>query len=65
MRLKIQLQSLNEKELMMELESLTALLNQLQIDLRNCGILTEKGCNIFGLMRQELMNMRNSVMPDR
>ena len=62
--MKIQLQPLSREELVMELDSAIAVLNQLQIDLKNSGVLTRNGWNICSAMRQELERIWSSVISD-
>lgn len=62
---KIQIQSLNKEELVMELDSAIAIINQLQIDLENSSVLTKSGWNIFNAMRQELEKIWSSVISDK
>ncbi len=62
---KIQTQSLNKEELVMELDSAIAIINQLQIDLENSSVLTKSGWNIFNAMRQELEKIWSSVISDK
>lgn len=62
---KIQIQSLNKEELVMELDSAIAIINQLQIDLKNSSVLTKSGWNIFNAMRQELEKIWSSVISDK
>lgn len=63
--MKIQLQPLSREELVMELDSAIAVLNQLQIDLKNSGVLTRNGWNICSAMRQELERIWSSVISDK
>lgn len=62
---KMQIQSLNKEELVMELDSAIAIINQLQIDLENSSVLTKSGWNIFNAMRQELEKIWSSVISDK
>lgn len=62
---KIQIQSLNKEELVMELDSAIAIINQLQIDLENSSVLTKSGWNVFNAMRQELERIWRSVISDK
>lgn len=61
---KIQILSVSTEELIMELDSAITLLNQLQIDLKDYGSLTQNGWNIFNMMRQELQRTLDSVISD-
>lgn len=63
--MKIQLQPLSRKELVVELDSAIAILNQLQIDLRNSGVLTRNDWNLCSAMRQELERIWGSVISDK
>lgn len=63
--MKIQLQPLSREELVMELDSAIAVLNQLQIDLKNSGVLTQNGWNLCSAMRQELEHIWGSVISDK
>lgn len=63
--MKIQLQPLGREELVMELDSAIAVLNQLQIDLKNSGVLTRNGWNLCSAMRQELEHIWSSVISDK
>lgn len=56
--------SVSTEELIIELDSAITLLNQLQIDLKNYGSLTQNGWNIFNLMQQELKRTLGSVISD-
>ncbi len=62
--MKIQMLSVSTEELIIELDSAITLLNQLQIDLKNYGSLTQNGWNIFNLMQQELKRTLGSVISD-
>lgn len=63
--MKIQLQPLSREELVMELDSAIAVLNQLQIDLKNSGVLPQNGWNLCSAMRQELERIWGSVISDK
>ena len=63
--MKIQLQSLSNEELVMKLNSEIAQENQLQIDLKNSGVLTRNGWNLCSAMRQELERIWGSVISDK
>lgn len=65
MIMKIQLQPLSREELVMELDSAIAVLNQLQIDLKNSGVLTQNGWNLLSAVRQELERIWGSVISDK
>ena len=65
MIIKIQLQPLSREELVMELDSAIAVLNQLQIDLKNSGVLTQNGWNLLSAVRQELERIWGSVISDK
>ena len=56
--------SVSTEELIIELDSAITLLNQLQINLKNYGSLTQNGWNIFNLMQQELKRTLGSVISD-
>ena len=62
--MKIQMLSVSTEELIIELDSAITLLNQLQINLKNYGSLTQNGWNIFNLMQQELKRTLGSVISD-
>lgn len=64
MLMRIQLQPVNISDLALELEDETALLNQLQIDLKNAELLDEQGWKVFDAMRQELERIWHSVISD-
>ena len=63
--MKIQLQTLSKEELVVELDSAIAMLNQLQIDLNNSGVLTRSGWNLCSAVRQELERIWGSVISDK
>ena len=48
--------------MLIELDEAMVLLNQLQIDLQNYGVLTKKGWNVFNLMSQEIEKIRADVI---
>lgn len=52
--MKIQIEPVQGEVVLIELDEAMVLLNQLQIDLQNYGVLTKKGWNVFNLMSQEI-----------
>jgi len=60
--LKIQIEPVQGEVVLIELDEAMVLLNQLQIDLQNYGVLTKKGWNVFNLMSQEIEKIRADVI---
>lgn len=60
--MKIQIEPVQGEVVLIELDEAMVLLNQLQIDLQNYGILTKKGWNVFNLMSQEIEKIRADVI---
>ena len=60
--MKIQLEPVQGEVVLIELDEAMVLLNQLQIDLQNYGVLTKKGWNVFNLMSQEIEKIRADVI---
>ena len=52
--MKIQIQPVAAEDLLIELDNTITILNQLQIDLKNYGVLKQNGWNVFNIMHQEL-----------
>ena len=60
--MKIQIEPVQGEVVLIELDEAMVLLNQLQIDLQNYGVLTNKGWNVFNLMSQEIEKIRADVI---
>ncbi len=60
--MKIQIEPVQGEVVLIELDEAMVLLNQLQIDLQNYGVLTKKGWNVFNLMSQEIEKIRADVI---
>lgn len=60
--MKIQIEPVQSDVVLIELDEATVLLNQLQIDLKNLGVLTKSGWNVFTLMSQEIEKIRADVI---
>ena len=60
--MKIQIETVQGEVVLIELDEAMVLLNQLQIDLQNYGVLTKKGWNVFNLMSQEIEKIRADVI---
>ena len=60
--MKIPIEHVQGEVVLIELDEAMVLLNQLQIDLQNYGVLTKKGWNVFNLMSQEIEKIRADVI---
>lgn len=63
--MKIQIQPVAAEDLLIELDNTITILNQLQIDLKNYGVLKQNGWNVFNIMHQELERIMCSVITDK
>ncbi len=63
--MKIQIQPVTAEDLLIELDNTITILNQLQIDLKNYGVLKQNGWNVFNIMHQELERIMCSVITDK
>ena len=60
--MKIQIEPVQSEVVLIELDEAMVLLKQLQIDLKNHGVLTKKGWNVFTLLSQEIEKIRADVI---